>query len=67
MSIEITHDQANALASLSERLGALSLHQLTPEGDADPGDVYATPVGSSSGYRVSATGALSPVGDTLPA
>jgi hypothetical protein len=65
--IQITHDQARALANLSEREGTLALHQLA--GDANDGadDVYATPAGSTTGYRVTPDGALSPAGETLPA
>lgn len=65
--IEITPAQARALARLSEREGTLALHQLTAEVGAEPGDVYATPAGSTNGFRVASDGALSPAGETLPA
>ena len=68
MSVEITPAQARALAELAAREGALSLHQLGA-GEAGAGalDVYATPGGTHTGFRITPDGALAPIGDTLPA
>lgn len=66
--IDITPAQAGALAQLSAQLGSLALHQITPDEDAAPaGDVYVTPHGRDSGYRVDVEGRVSPIGETLPA
>ena len=68
MSIEVTQQQARALAELAEREGGtVALHQLAATGTSGPADVYATPNGATSGYRISADGRLTPIGDTLPA
>ena len=68
VSIEITHAQANALASLSEREGPLAIRQLvSAESTAEPSDVYVTPHGATKGYRIAADGAVSDIGQTLPA
>lgn len=68
MSVEITPAQASALAELAAREGSLNLHQLAArESSAGGLDVYATPGGTHSGYRITPEGTLSPIGDTLPA
>jgi len=60
--IEITAAQANALAALTDRQGLVAIHQVEPGGD-----IYVTPRGSSSGYRISSDGILTDIGETLPA
>jgi hypothetical protein len=60
--IEITAAQATALADLASTYGLLAIHQLGPAGD-----VYATPHGSAAGFRVAPDGAVSEIGETLPA
>jgi len=68
MAIALTPAQARAVAELAAREGKLALHQLAhvvPPARSD--DVYATPDGASSGYRVAADGTLSEIGETLPA
>ena len=68
MSIEITQEQARALAELAEREGGtVSLHQVAAIGATGPVDVYATPNGAANGYRIAADGHLTPIGETLPA
>jgi hypothetical protein len=66
--IEITRAQAKTLASLSEWEGPLAIRQLAsgPAGTM-PGDIYVTPRGASSGFRIDPEGAMSDIGDTLPA
>ena len=66
--IEITQEQARALAELAEREGgSVSLHQVAAIGATGPVDVYATPNGAANGYRIAADGHLTPIGETLPA
>ena len=60
--IEISAAQAAALARLAETHGAVAIHQVAPTGD-----VYATPHGKRAGYRIAADGAISEIGETLPA
>jgi len=68
MSIELTHAQAQALASLTESDGRIALHQLVPaEGMAGKSDVFVTPYGSSTGYRIAADGSVTQIGAMLPA
>jgi hypothetical protein len=62
--IEITPEQAVALARLSESVGAIAIHQLAA---AHGSDVYATPRGTDHGYRIRADGTVSEMGETLPA
>jgi hypothetical protein len=62
VTIELTPAQAVAVAELSGRVGAVTLHQV-----ATSTDVFATPQGTSEGYRIAATGKLSRIGETLPA
>ena len=60
--------QASAVAELSAREGAVSLHQLPhtdPRAKAD--DIYATPVGAPRGYRIAADGQINEIGETLSA
>ncbi|HYW29171.1 MAG TPA: hypothetical protein VE824_05125 [Gaiellales bacterium] len=67
-SIDVTPAQARALAELSAQVGPLALHQITPDDTTEAtGDVYATPHGWETGYRVSLVGRVSPIGETLPA
>jgi hypothetical protein len=66
MSVELTPAQARALSDLAVRDGSLILHQLVGEPEHGP-DVYATPVGTSHGYRIAADGTVSSIGHTLPA
>jgi hypothetical protein len=67
MSIELTVAQARALAELADREGPIALHQLGAGGDAAATDVYATPLGATEGFRVAMDGAMSGIGETLPA
>jgi hypothetical protein len=60
--IEISAAQAAALATLAERHGLVAIHQVAPSGD-----VYVTPHGKAAGVRVAADGAVSDIGQTLPA
>lgn len=60
--IEITAAQANALATLTDRQGLVAIHQVEPAGD-----IYVTPHGSANGYRIARDGAVSEIGQTLPA
>jgi len=60
--IEITAAQATALAALADRQGLVAIHQVEPAGD-----IYVTPHGSTSGYRIARDGAISEIGETLPA
>ena len=69
MIIELTAQQARALADFAAREGPVALHQLSRAGEvvtATP-DVYVTPVGAKYGYRIAADGSLSAIGETLPA
>jgi hypothetical protein len=66
--IELTAEQAATLADLTARTGHVYLHQLAPPGAiAGPSDVYVTPHDSATGFRVAVDGAISPIGETLPA
>jgi uncharacterized protein (DUF779 family) len=67
MTIELTVAQARALAELADREGPISLHQLGAGSDARGPDVYATPVGATVGFRIAIDGAVSGIGETLPA
>jgi len=67
MSVELTPTQARALADLAVRDGSLILHQLVGDPAEHGPDVYATPVGTSDGYRIAADGTVSSIGHTLPA
>jgi hypothetical protein len=67
MSVELTPAQAGALADLAARDGSLILHQLVGDLVEHGPDVYATPVGTSNGYRIAADGTVSSIGHTLPA
>ena len=67
MSIELTVEQARALAGLAEREGPVALHQLGPGGEASTDDVYATPRGSTMGFRIAVDGTTDAIGETLPA
>jgi hypothetical protein len=60
--VEITAAQATALAELASRHGPVAIHQLVPSGD-----VYVTPHATASGFRVAPDGAVSEIGETLPA
>lgn len=67
MTIYLTPVQAAAVAELAEREGDLTLHQLERSPDSPPArDVYATPHGTTTGYRVAPDGALSSIGESLP-
>lgn len=65
MTVELTVAQVHALAALADREGPVSLHQLGARGDA--ADVYATPLGATVGFRIAIDGAVSGIGETLPA
>jgi hypothetical protein len=65
--IEITQAQARALVVLTDRVGPLAIRQLAAGEGFHPSDLYATPRGSASGYRVAADGSVSEIGETLPA
>jgi hypothetical protein len=67
MSIELTPAQARAVAELAEREGGVTLHQIVETPPTHTADVYVTPRGTANGYRISATGELTPIGHTLPA
>jgi hypothetical protein len=67
VSIEITNAQAKALADLTGDKGPVAIRQLTSEERGQAGDVYATLHGTSIGYRIAADGAVSEIGETLPA
>ena len=60
--IEISAAQAAALAELADAHGLVAIHQVAPAGD-----LYVTPHNSSSGFRIAADGAVSEIGQTLPA
>jgi hypothetical protein len=67
MTIELSAAQARAVAELAEREGNVTLHQLAhkdPLAAAD--DVYATPRGTTKGYRVARDGVVTEIGETLP-
>jgi hypothetical protein len=65
MTVELTVAQTRALAELAAREGSISLHQLGARGEA--ADVYATPLGATIGFRIAIDGAVSGIGETLPA
>ena len=65
--IEVSTAQAHAVAALAERKGALSLHQIGHPDDLPPDDIFATPVGSTSGFRIAPDGTVTDIGETLPA
>ena len=68
MTVMLTPAQARAVADLAERRGALVLHQLPHERTgAATDDLYATPHGAAAGFRITRDGALSEIGETLPA
>jgi hypothetical protein len=67
MSVELTLAQARALVDLAARDGSLFLHQLLGDQPEHGPDVYATPVGTSHGYRIAVDGTVSSIGHTLPA
>ena len=60
--VEITAAQAAALAHLADAFGLVAIHQVAPAGD-----VYVTPHGDTAGFRIAADGAVSEIGETLPA
>jgi hypothetical protein len=60
--IEISAAQATSLAELAETHGLVAIHQVAPSGD-----VYVTPHNASAGFRIAADGAVSDIGETLPA
>lgn len=60
--IEISAAQAGALAELAESHGFVAIHQVGPSGD-----LYVTPHGHAAGFRIAPDGAVSEIGDTLPA
>jgi hypothetical protein len=60
--IEITAAQAAALAELADAHGVVAIHQVSPTGD-----LYVTPHNTSAGFRIATDGALSEIGQTLPA
>jgi hypothetical protein len=67
-SIQLSPAQVTALASLAERCGGVSLRQLGDGSAHSPiVDVYVTPLGSRSGVRIAPDGAVSEMGETLPA
>jgi hypothetical protein len=68
LTIHLTPVQAAAVAELAEREGDLTLHQVE-RASHEPAarDVYATPSGTATGYRIAPDGALSPAGKSLPA
>jgi hypothetical protein len=66
MSVKLTPAQVHAVAELADREGGVALHQLAEGESSGPGDVYATPLGAISGYRIAPDGSLSRIGETLP-
>ncbi|HEX5246182.1 MAG TPA: hypothetical protein VFW41_03535 [Gaiellaceae bacterium] len=60
--IEISAAQAAALAELASAHGLVAIHQVAPTGD-----LYVTPHNSSAGFRIAPDGAVSDIGQTLPA
>lgn len=60
--IEITAAQAAALARLADVFGLVAIHQVAPAGD-----VYVTPHGDAVGFRIAPDGAVTEIGETLPA
>lgn len=66
-SIDLTAEQAQALADLSAQLGSLALHQVPEADGVSAGDVYVTPHGCDAGYRVDMGGRVAAIGETLPA
>ena len=68
MSIRLTPLQARALAELAGQEGDVVLHQLEAEARSEQDrDVYATPHGTATGYRIAIDGGVSSIGKTLPA
>lgn len=68
MTVMLTPEQARAVADLAERRGTLVLHQLAHDrAGAAADDLYATPHGAATGFRITREGALSEIGETLPA
>ena len=68
VSIELTPAQVAALADIVKENDGISLRQLAPgSGGSSTADVYATPLGSRSGVRIAPDGAVSDIGETLPA
>lgn len=65
--IELTPAQARSLADLAERRGNITLHQLAHGSAPSDGDVYATPAGTTKGYRIDRDGQVSEMGETLRA
>jgi hypothetical protein len=67
VSIELTAAQARVVARLAEQEGvAISLRQLSPTEPIEAAEVYATPHGTTTGYRISTEGELARIGETLP-
>ena len=67
MTIHLTPVQAAAVADLAGREGDLTLHQLERSSHEPAArDVYATPHGTATGYRIAPDGALSSIGESLP-
>jgi len=67
MSVKLTSAQARTVAELADQKGGVALHQLADSESTGSSDVYATPLGAISGYRIAADGSLSRIGETLPA
>jgi len=68
MSIRLTSKQAAALAELAGRVGDVVLHQLEATAQEEQArDVYATPHGTATGYRIAVDGSVSSIGETLSA
>ena len=68
LTVMLTPAQARAVAELAGRKGTLVLHQLAHDREiAAADDLYATPQGAAKGYRITCEGALSEIGETLPA
>lgn len=65
--IELTPAQAYAIAEIAEHEGPLALHQVVHASGSLSADVFATPQGSSEGYRVGRDGTVARIGETLPA
>jgi hypothetical protein len=55
------------LADLAERRGNITLHQLAHESAPSDGDVYATPAGTTKGYRIDGDGQVSEMDETFRA
>ncbi len=68
MTVMLTPAQARTVADLAERRGTLVLHQLPHDSAAAAADdLYATPHRAATGFRITREGALSEIGETLPA